>query len=239
MKQFLFTALACFTVLPLLAQQHLRGDSSGIAPFEGIIGYHIQYEGKIPASMRAYLPDSMTMHVGKNGLLYRYHGGQIAGLQAQLIWDGDVQEFWLLDSLHQTADSRSPIWRGTLPVPKKLSKEPTRKILGHPTAVYMLVQEKQVDKLAEKIWVNDSIRFGGMLDDSLRLQEPAFLAAGFRQIPLQTRRVHAGEIITTMTAVTIAPGPQNIWLFKVPEPYRMHEFDPSKPWHPILEQKKE
>lgn len=224
-------------VLQASAQEVLVSDSGLIAPFEGVIGYRIKYTGKIAPSMLAYLPDSMTLFVGKNGMLYRYEGG-LRTLQTQLVWDGDVQEFWLLDSLHQTADSRSGIWKGALTTPKKLEKEPAVKIAGHPTVAYLLLFDKQVEKLGEKVWVNDSIRFGGQLVDTLKLQQPAFLAAGLRQIPLQTRRVHAGEIITTMTAVTITPGAQSTWLFKVPEAYRLQEFDPSRPWHPVLEQKK-
>ncbi len=217
----------------VFGQEVLVSDSGQIAPFEGVIGYRIRYEGKVAPNMVPYLPDSMTMFVGKNGILYRYHRGHAAELQSQVLWDGDSQEFWLLDPSHETAESRWPGWKSKVAVAKPVKE--TLKVAGKDCNAWTLTIDKQV----EKIWVNDSIWFGGTLVDSLKPQQPAFLAAGIRKIPLQSRRTLPGEVVTVVTAMKIEPGSQYIWLFKTPEAYRMREFDPSKPWHPLLEKKKE
>ncbi len=243
MKNIFLTLVTLIGMLTAQGQEVLVSDSSNIAPFEGVIGYHISYEGKVLPAMLPYLPDSMTMYVGKNGLLYRYHGGlTTANMQSQLVWDGDAQEFWLLDPSHQKAESRYEYWKSLVAKPLKQPKE-TLVVAGKRCTAWTLTTEKKVDtkieKQIEKIWVNDSIRFGGTLIDSLKHQQPAFLAAGMRQIPLKSRRVHAGEVVTVLTAATITRGPQNIWLFRAPDAYGMKEFDPSKPWHPLLQKKKE
>ncbi len=223
-------------MLPCLqaaAQEVLLNDSAVIAPFEGVIGYRIQYEGKVPPASKPYLADSMTMFVGKNGILYRYHGGRSAEMQSQVLWDGETQSFWLLDEGRKTADMISDIWTGYLAKPKKLTEK--LMVANHPCVAWTLTLDKRV----EKVWVNDSIYFGGTLVDSLKLQQPAFLASGIRQIPLQTRRTHAGEVVTVIKAVTITNAPQDKWLFKVPEGYNMGQFDPSRLIHPILKPKEE
>jgi hypothetical protein len=242
MKKLIVLLVVAVAAIQVQAQEALISDSGQIAPFEGIIGYHIRYEGKVPPNMIPYLPDSMTMFVGKNGLLYRYHGGHASEMQSQLVWDGDAQEFWLLDPKHETAESRWEAWKSLIAKPVKVPKE-SLIVAGKRCDAWTLTTEKKVDtkveKQVEKLWVNDSIFFGGTLVDSLKSHQPAFLAAGIRQIPLQSRRGHAGEIVTVLTAITITPGPQNIWLFKTPESYRMKEFDPIKPWHPLIQRKKE
>jgi hypothetical protein len=245
MKKMLLMMVGMLALMQSHAQEVLVSDVPALPPFEGVIGYHIRYEGKVDARMIPYLPDSMTMYVGKNGLLYRYHGGEAAKLQSQLVWDGEAQEFWLLDPSHEIAESRWTLWKGTLAKSAIVPKE-TLKVAGKSTKVYTLTTEKAVEKAGkkviekqiEKVWVNDSIYFGGTLIDTLKLQQPAFLAAGLRAIPLQARRTQPGEVVTVLTAVSITPAPQNIWQFKVPEAYRMKEFDPSKPWHPIIERTK-
>lgn len=234
--------IASVAMLHAMAQDVMISDAGQIPAFEGIIGFHIRYEGKVPNEMKAYLPDSMTMFVGQNALLYRYHGGEAHALQSQLIWDGDTQEFLLLDAKYETAESRSSFWKSLIPKAVSVPKE-SLTVAGKRCKVYTLTTEKKVDtkieKQVEKIWVNDSIYFGGRLVDSLKQQQPNFLAAGMRQIPLQCRRLHAGELTTVLTAVSIQPAQQDLSLFKAPEAYRMKEFDPSKPWHPIIERKKE
>jgi hypothetical protein len=237
MKRFLRTTywILALAVVPVLAcgQETLISDSATIPPFEGVIGYHIRYEGKVNPAHKPYLPDSMTLFVGKNGLLYRYHGGLSADMQSQVLWDGDAQTFWLLDPSNKTADSKSYVWTGYVAQPKKLTEKLV--VAGRPCTAWTLTQDKRV----EKIWVNDSIYFGGTLVDSLKLEQPAFLAAGIRQIPLQARRGHAEEVTTVLQAVTIIPGPQDKWLFKVPEGYRLQEFDHSDLEIPLLRRKEE
>ncbi len=215
----------------VFGQEVLLNDSATIAPFEGVIGYRIRYEGKLNPASKPYLADSMTMFVGKNGILYRYHGGKSGAMQSQVLWDGDTQSFWLLDESQKKAEMISDIWTGYVAKPKKLTEKLT--IAGHPCLAWTLTLDKRI----EKIWCNDSIFFGGELVDSLKLQQPAFLTAGIRQIPLQTRRPHVGDVITIQQAMTITPGPQDKWLFKVPEGYNMGQFDPSRLIHPILKPK--
>lgn len=228
--------------IPAMTQEVLISDSSTIPPFEGTIGYRIRYEGKVNPAMQPYLPDSATLHVGKNGLLYRYHGGQSAQMQAQYIWDGEAQTFWLLDSTRRTANSTSELWPGYVPVAKKTTDKPTT-VAGRTCTAWTLTTEKvsivdkKVTKEIEKVWVNDSIRYGGQLVDSLKKWQPAFLAARVWSIPLMNKRTQPGEVTTVMEAMTITPGPQDKWMFKVPEGYRTREFDPSKLIHPILELK--
>ncbi|HEX2898346.1 MAG TPA: hypothetical protein VHS96_01380 [Bacteroidia bacterium] len=216
-----------------MGQEVLLNDSALIPPFEGVIGYRIRYEGKLNPASKPYLADSMTLFVGKNGLLYRYHGGKSADMQSQVLWDGDTQSFWLLDPSHKTAEMISDIWTGYVAKSKKLPEK--LNVAGKPCTAWTLTQDKRV----EKLWVNDSIYFGGELVDSLKLQQPAFLASGLRQIPLQTKRSHAEEVVTILQAVTITPGAQDKWLFKVPEGYNMGQFDPSRLQHPILKPKQE
>jgi hypothetical protein len=221
-----------FVQMQAMGQVAAKLDSAKVPAFEGVIGYHIKYEGKIPPASKPYLPDSMTMFVGKNGLLYRYHGGKSADLQSQVIWDGEVQAFWLLDPSHLTAEMKSEYWTGYVATAKKTTEK--LMVAGRPCMAWTL----SLDKRVEKIWVNDSIYYGGTLD-TLKLNQPAFLASGIRQIPLQTKRTHAEEVVTILQAVTITPGPQDKWLFKVPEGYRMLEFDPSELEHPIIKRKEQ
>jgi hypothetical protein len=235
--KILFATLALVMVQATgFSQEVLLSDSGFIPPFEGVIGYRIKYEGKVNPASKPYLPDSMTLFVGKNGLLYRYHGGKIDGLQSEMLWDGDAQAFWLMDPRHKTAETMSDIWMGYVAKPAKTTEKV--KVAGRPCVAWTLTREKPLgkpgEKIVEKAWVNDSIYFGGDLVDTLKVQQPAFLAAGIRAIPLQARRPHAEEVVTVMTAVTISPGPQDKWLFKVPEGYRLGEFDPSEVLHPIL-----
>lgn len=225
----IFAVAFLLSTLSAHAQEVLLNDSATIPPFEGVIGFRIRYEGKLNPATKPYLADSMTMFVGQNGLLYRYHGGKSGELQSQVLWDGETQTFWLLDEGRKTADMISDIfWTGYVAKPKLLTEKLT--VAAHPCVAWSLTLDKRV----EKIWVNDSIYFGGQLIDSLKLQQPAFLAAGIRKIPLQTRRTHAGDIVTIHQAMTITPGAQDKWLFKVPEGYIMGEFDPSRLIHPIL-----
>src|SRR5687767_10701824 len=84
--------------------------------------------------------------------------------------------------------SKSYIWTGYVPQAKKLTEKLV--LAGRPCTAWTLTRDKQV----EKIWVNDSIYFGGTLVDTLKKEQPSFLAAGIRQIPLQAKRVHAEEI---------------------------------------------
>jgi hypothetical protein len=233
----IFWMLALTTALvPAFSQEVLISDSALIPPFEGVIGYRIKYEGKVNPASKPYLPDSMTLFVGRNGLLYRYHGGKSADLQSQMIWDGEAQAFWLLDPSHKTAESLSDIWIGYVAQAKQTTEK--LRVAGRPCVAWTMTREKDVkgkiEKIVEKVWVNDSIYFGGELVDTLKLQQPAFLASGIRAIPLQARRPHAEEVTTVMTAVTITPGAQDKWLFKVPEGYRLGVFDPSELLHPIL-----
>lgn len=219
--------------LHALAQMTSTKDSLKIPPFEGVIGYQIRYEGKVDPASKPYLPDSMTLFVGKNGLLYRYHGGKSAELQSEVLWDGDAQALWLLDPSHKTAESKSDFWTGYVSKPAKLPEKLV--VAGKPCSAWTLTFQKQV----EKIWVTDSVLFGGAVVDSLKPQLPAFLGSGIRNIPLQSRRTLADGVTTVTKAITILPSPQDKWLFKVPEGYRMREFDPSKLIHPILQPKQE
>ncbi|MFN8394320.1 MAG: hypothetical protein U0176_06535 [Bacteroidia bacterium] len=241
----IFSALALLILAAqAFAQEVMISDSSTIPPFEGVIGYRIRYEGKVNPAMRPYLPDSATLHVGKNGLLYHYHGGQSGQMQAQVVWDGEAQTFWLLDSTRHTANSTSELWPGYIPVAKKTTDKPI-KVAGRTcnsltlTTEKVSIVDKKVTKEVEKIWVNDSIRYGGQLVDSLKKFQPAFLGARIWSIPLMTKRTQAGEVTTVMEAITITPSPQDKWMFKVPEGFRTREFDPSKLIHPILEPKTE
>jgi hypothetical protein len=217
--------------LPAIGQEVLISDSERmIPPFEGCIGYRLTYEGKVDPAAKPYLPDSMTMYVGKNGLRCRYHGGLSADLQSEMLWDGDTQALWLLDQRRMTAQYPPERWKGFVSKPKRLEEKPVTGA-GRPCTAWTLSFEKHV----EKVWVNDSLYFGGRLVDTLSLYQPAFLAAGMRQIPLMTRRIHAEGVVTLLRAVSILPGVQDGGLFQVPDGYRKIEFDPTLPVHPILQ----
>lgn len=217
---------------PGMAQEVLISDSARIPPFEGCIGYRLTYEGKVDPAAKPYFPDSMTMFVGRNGLRCRYHGGMSADLQSEILWDGDTQAIWLLDQGRKTAQYPSERWKGFVSKPRRLTEKPVT-VAGRPCTAWTLAFEK----LVEKVWVNDSIYFGGRLVDTLSLHQPAFLAAGMRQIPLMTRRTHADGGVTLLKAVSILPGEQDRELFQVPEDYRRIEFDPTEHTHPILQRR--
>lgn len=232
-------SVALFTIFALLlsgrsyGQEVLISDSAAIPPFQGVIGYRIRYEGKVNPASKPYLADSMTLFVGKNGLLYTFHGGNTAEMESKVLWDGDTQSMWLIDAGRKTAQYQSEYYTGYVATAKKTTEK--LRVAGKSCNAWTLTHEKQV----EKVWVNDSIYFGGKLVDSLKLQQPEFLAAGLRKIPLQARRPHAEEVVTVLQAMTIKPGPQDPALFKVPEGYRLLEFDPSELLHPILAPKSE
>lgn len=240
-RTFLLIWIAAWLAPAALAQETLVSDSILIPPFEGQICYHLSYEGKVPPASLPYLPDSMTLTVGTDGLRMQYHGGLSDTMQSTVVWEGKGQMLWLLDAQHKTADSVSIIWRGFKPVKKPL-KEAATVIAGMHCKAWSVTSPVKPGEKAihnEKVWVNDTIYFGGKLVDSLAKSQPIFLVSGQRQIPLQTKRTSVDGVTTTATAVQVLPQTTDPSLFQLPADYKRREFDPAKPWIPMLNRPKE
>lgn len=230
-------SLLLFAVLSpvagLWAQETLVNDSTTLYPFVGRIAYKLSYSGKMDANVKENLPDSMVMVVGQNGFRYEFFGGMANELQSAVVWDADAQKLWLLDPLHQTADSMPSYYMGRT-YKKTLGTEKS-KLLGHPLKSYTL----KSGNLSESLSVNDTIFFGGQRVDSLAKFQPPFISAGMQQIPLKFKRTSADGIMQSAQAVMIKPENIQISDWHIPSGYLRQEFDPAEPRHPLIQAPKQ
>lgn len=217
----------------IFGQETLVNDSATIYPFQGRIAYKLSYSGKIDPMVKANLPDSMVMVVGAGGFRYDFFGGMAAELQSSVVWDANTQKLWLLDVMHQTADSMPSYYMGRQ-YKKTLGPEKS-KLLGHPLKSYTL----KSGNLTESISVSDSIFFGGQRVDSLAKFQPPFISAGLAPIPLKFKRTTSEGIVQSAQAVLILPMPIQEMDWQIPAGFVRQEFDPAEPRHPLIQEKKQ
>lgn len=221
--------LSLLLVANVYAQEVLIGDSAMIYPFEGQIGFQIAYSGKVEANAKPYLPDSATLFVGKNAMRFVYHGGMADSLNQSMLWDASSQKLWLLDNAKSSADSFPDYYKGLKYNSKKIGEKLL--IAGVSTLSYQL----NTKDANTKIYVSDSIYFGGKSIDSLRAFQPPFLSAGMKMIPLKSIHTNTNNGITTkMTAMQIIAIPQDEKDFIIPENFKKGPFDPFDVRHPII-----
>lgn len=211
------------------AQEVLISDSAMIYPFEGTITYQISYEGKVPAVQMPYLPDSVTLFVGKNAFCYVYHGGIADALGSKMLWDAKSQQLWTISGEKQTADSFPQYYKG-LPYKSKKLAEKQIKVAGHQLEAYALVASEGNNK----VWTTDSIYFGGHQVDSLKAFQPPFISAGRPQIPLQSIRTNEAGVRILMKAQKVSAEAVDESLFEIPNSFKKGAFDPFEVRHPLI-----
>ncbi len=210
------------------AQEVLVSDSATIYPFEGTITYQISYSGKVDPLKRSYLADSVTLFVGKSAMCYVYHGGIADELLTKMLWDADSQKLWLINAGQQTADSFPDYYKG-LPYKSKKQNEKA-KVAGYSVNSYALIAREGNNK----VWVTDSIFFGGHHVDSLKAFQPPFISAGKPTIPLQSVRTNEAGIVIKMKAVQVIPGVLEEKWFEIPDNFEKGPFNPFEVRHPLI-----
>jgi len=194
--------------------------------FEGTIAYSFKLTGDMAEQVASFMPTGYTIKTKGNNSLVAMEGGMMAAM-GTILHDGAADVTYMLDKTNKKALKMKADKNEVEPEVKVTKEAEVVEIAGYRCQKYKVIMTTDEGSVTQYIWAASDLKVTPSKSGSGNMSGISFIK-GIDGAPLKivSTQEQLGTMIITATKVT----PENLdaSLFRVPEGYKVEDFDPAK-----------